>query len=169
MGYNAGTMMNNFERILRLVQRTGDRVVVLEKETDQAYVVMDLDEYETMLDVQHDLSIVDDQEMVNASDESGLLQEEVLNTGELDGGDSEGVDVWDVMQGANDSGQTWDPTSLSEEELVDLEQQYQAFANRHVQEAIDEVQVPQGLSPNLEASTDEDEYGEESFYLEPVE
>lgn len=41
--------MNNFQRILDLVRRTGDKMVVTDSNGDDAYVVMDLDEYELIL------------------------------------------------------------------------------------------------------------------------
>ena len=41
--------MNNFQRILDLVRRTGDKMVVTDPNGDDAYVIMDLDEYELML------------------------------------------------------------------------------------------------------------------------
>jgi len=166
MGYNAGTMTNKFERILRLVQRTGDRVVVLEKETDHAYVVMDFDEYEAIFNAHRDSGLSNGQKGGGLGNEAGVIQGQGMDEKK---GAKESIDVWDVMQDANDNGQTWDPATLSDEELVDLEQQYQAFANRHVQEAIDETQLSEDSSSGTEIGSDEDDYGEESFYLEPVE
>jgi hypothetical protein len=42
--------MNNFKRILDLVRRTGDKLVVTDPDGEQAFVVMDLDEYEILLE-----------------------------------------------------------------------------------------------------------------------
>src|SRR3989338_5858753 len=41
---------NQLNRVMRLVRRTGDRCVVLDNECDEAVVVLNLDEYERMLD-----------------------------------------------------------------------------------------------------------------------
>jgi len=41
---------NQLNRVMRLVRRTGDRCVVLDNESDEAVVVLNLDEYERMLD-----------------------------------------------------------------------------------------------------------------------
>lgn len=41
---------NQLNRVMRLVRRTGDRCVVLNNESDEAVVVLNLDEYERMLD-----------------------------------------------------------------------------------------------------------------------
>ncbi len=43
-------MDNQFKRILDLVRRTGDRMVVTDPEGQDPVVVMDLDEYEAMLE-----------------------------------------------------------------------------------------------------------------------
>ena len=42
-------MEKQFKRILNLVKRTGDRLVVTDTEGASAFVVMDLDDYEAML------------------------------------------------------------------------------------------------------------------------
>ena len=67
------------------------------------------------------------------------------------------------MQSAEDGGETWDPSTLSEEELSDLEEQYQKFAARNIEQAIEEV-VPE--APKVEEKPD---IAEEEFYLEPIE
>jgi len=41
---------NQLDRVMRLVRRTGDRCVVLDNENDSAVVLMNLDEYESLLD-----------------------------------------------------------------------------------------------------------------------
>lgn len=42
---------SQLNRVMRLVHRTGDRCVVLDNENDEAVVVMNLDEYENILDM----------------------------------------------------------------------------------------------------------------------
>ncbi len=44
--------MNNsqFDRVLRILARTGDRCMVFDRQNDQGVMVMSLDEYEKMLD-----------------------------------------------------------------------------------------------------------------------
>ena len=41
---------SQLNRVLKLVRRTGDKLVIFDKETDAAYAVMDLDQYENLLD-----------------------------------------------------------------------------------------------------------------------
>jgi len=158
-------MNNNFERILSLVRRTGDKIVVFEKETDSAYVVMDFDEYELMVDVQDDLCAIVGHDPYDSGDFDESSEEDIEENEEED----DEVNVWDVMQDAGNAGETWDPASLSDNELVELEEQYQAFANRHVQDAIDETQTKEVVSESNNKPESDDEFGEESFYLEPVE
>ncbi len=43
-------MNNQFKRILDLVRRTGDRMVVTDPEGEQAVVIMDFDEYEAIIE-----------------------------------------------------------------------------------------------------------------------
>lgn len=151
-------MENHLKRVLRLVQKTGDTMVVVDKEGDEAFVVMDLERYEQLLDV-------DSTETQSRSRSELHSQQDYLESEEKEDIPSRLPDIWDVMQGADDDGETWDIDQLSEAEFKDLEKQYEAFANRHVQEAIEETTQ----THNTEESSSEDEYGEEQFYLEPVE
>jgi len=41
---------SQLNRVLKLVRRTGDKLVVFDKETDAAFAIMDLDQYENLLD-----------------------------------------------------------------------------------------------------------------------
>ena len=166
-------------------------MIVVDKEGDDAYVVMDLDQYESILG--HNEEKQPNQQMSQQ-------------------------DVWDLMQHAGDQGETWDTGTLSEEELANLEQQYREFAARHVQDAIQETEQAQVEEPttapeperieekpseiteipvqeevaevpvivtepeveqesaqnpektgDFSESEQEDEFGEEQFYLEPIE
>ncbi len=159
-------MNNNFERILNLVRRTGDKIVVFEKETDSGYVVMDIEEYELMVDVQDDLCEIVGHDPYEADDDLDRSADDLLDDDDLE--TSGKVNVWDVMQSAGNEGETWDPADLTDGELAELEEQYQAFANRHVEEAIIETQ-PKKSESKSETKDSEDDFGEESFYLEPVE
>lgn len=180
-------MKNQFERVLNLVRRTGDTMIVVDKEGNDAYVVMDLDRYEAILG--------ESKQKDSIQTPAQVSQQE----------------VWDLMQQAGDSGETWDMNQMSAEELMDLEQQYREFAARHVQEAINETQEiaekteenqenTQEFAPEPEQETEpevveepeiievepesvqnvektegletietDDEFGEEQFYLEPIE
>lgn len=61
---------NQLNRVMRLVRRTGDRCVVLDNENDDAVVVMNLDEYENLLDCDgNTCSCCDDLEENNEDEE----------------------------------------------------------------------------------------------------
>ncbi|HLD20928.1 MAG TPA: hypothetical protein VJB64_02430 [Patescibacteria group bacterium] len=141
-------MENHLKRVLNLVRKTGDTMVVVDKDGNDSFVVMDLDRYEMLLDAQ-----------IQTESESKPAV---------------GANIWDVMQEAGDEGETWDIDQLNEEEFADLEKQYQAFARGNVEEAVEETQKFQKQEAvpdveNIAKNSDEDEYGEEQFYLEPVE
>jgi len=151
-------MENHLKRVLNLVKKTGDTMIVVDKEGEDSFVVMDLDHYEALLD-----------ETIGEPDDHEDFE---MDDGEASNISEKTPDLWDVMQSAGDDGATWDMNELNDEEIVDLERQYQEFASRNVQEAIQETKdIPvQGQKPVEESGKDaEDEFGEEQFYLEPVE
>ncbi len=149
-------MENHLKRVLALVRKTGDTMIVVDKEGDDSFVVMDLDQYEMLLDSQ--LGYENDGESLDFEE----IQEEKPGVG---------AKIWDVMQGAGEEGDTWDIDQLSQEEYADLEKQYQTFASRQVQETVEEVQKAKEQKEPSKAQErkQDDEYGEEQFYLEPVE
>jgi len=164
-------MKNHLNRVLNLVRKTGDTMIVVDKDTDDAFVVMDLDQYELMLDTR--IGYEDEWQ-----DED--FNENIRNDSEVVVQPPQEADIWNVMQGAEDDGETWDINQLSEGEFAELEKQYQAFVNRHVEEVIDqnkteipieepEVESTEQKKLEIEKNEMEDEYGEEQFYLEPIE
>lgn len=140
--FNRHNMNDQFRRILDLVRRTGDTMVVTDPDGDDVFVVMDLEQYELMLD------------MAEFSEGS----EELETT-------AESPDVWETMKPAGEDGETWDVSKMNEEELADLEEQYRQFAQRNVKEAIETKETPK----NQEKKPDSEDFGEEQFYLEPIE
>lgn len=56
---------NQLDRIIRLVRRTGDRFVIMDKETDQTMVLMNLDEYESLLNDTSSLEDLEEEDMLN--------------------------------------------------------------------------------------------------------
>ncbi len=143
-------MSSHLQRILDLVRRTGDTMVVVEKDSDEGFVVMDLHKYEILQDSEFE------------SDPPSELQPTT-------------PDIWDVMSEGKNHSETWDPDNLSEDEMVNLEKQYEEFAKRNVKEAIESV-APVKTPPDLplprggaQDSKKDEDFGEEQFYLEPVE
>lgn len=146
-------MENHLKRVLSLVRKTGDTMIVVDRDGEESFVVMDLDQYEMLLDAQFMGEDWDDG-MVEEESSEEEIQPQPKTSSE--------PDIWDVMPAAGEEGETWDVDQLSQEEFADLEKQYEAFASRHVKEAIEETKT----APKKK---EDDEYGEEQFYLEPVE
>lgn len=189
-------MDTRFQRILSLVKRTGDRVVVTDPNGDDAFVVMGLDQYEDLIDSFDYLNT--DFEGEEGSEEEDIdLGEEVedepvedlpedffapepekvvepqipadfpAETPAAQASESQNKrrpDIWDVMQEAGGSSQTWDVNAASAEEQQRMAKTYQSLQR-----------PPSGITePEIEdlAKTgvkDDDESEEDQFYLEPVE
>lgn len=170
-------MKDQLRRILNLVRKTGDTMIVTDPDGKDAYVVMDLDQYELFLGFSGEgLDREDDEGRVSDDIIKEKIQEKSNNFGFGDNqasSDEESHDIWDMMPPAGDDANTWDLDQLSEQERRDLEDQYQAFVEKNVQRVVDEspqIQQKQVENPRKTSSEDsEDEFGEEQFYLEPIE
>ena len=146
-------MKDTFRRILELVKQTGDTLVVTDPDGDEVFVVMGLDRYESMIQKpQFDLDAVADINKEEQFTEKMSVPQ---------------PDIWDTMQPAGESGETWDLAKLKEDELAHLEDQYKQFTQKNVVDVMKEVQ---NLKENqAEKAEEQDGFGEEQFYLEPIE
>lgn len=125
-------MTNKFRRILELVRKTDDTIIVTDPDGEDVFVVMDLDKYESF----------------------SLPSSEKTDE----------KDIWDVMKPANSDSKTWDMDEMDDEEIAQIEKQYQEFTNKQVEDVISEN------SPKISQNNEKnDDFGEEEFYLEPVE
>ena len=156
--YNAQIMEQYLKRVLNLVRRTGDTMVVVDKDGEDAFVVMDLDRYEHLVE---EASFLDEEfdEDVDDSSEKLVFSEDPEPE----------LSIWDVMQPADEEGQTWDLQHLSKEELSDLEKNYKEFADRHQTKTTPESEPQTKKEQEIVEKKNEEEYGEEQFYLEPIE
>ncbi|MBI5369603.1 hypothetical protein HZA85_00195 [Candidatus Uhrbacteria bacterium] len=132
-------MKDQFHRILELVRRTGDTLIVTDPDGEKVFVVMDLDQYEALLD----LSAVYEEDQAEESQ----------------------PDVWHTMKPAGVEGETWDMDQMDAGELADLEDQYRQFVEKKTPETIQDEKEPK----KEENKPDSDQFGEEQFYLEPIE
>jgi len=64
----------NWQKFLNLVKRTGDRLIVTDREEGEAYVIMSLSEYENIV-ARLGARAVDKPEMGHLPEEEGLGQE----------------------------------------------------------------------------------------------
>ena len=133
--------MRNFKRIFELIRRTGDRLVVTDPEGEETFVVMDLDDYEMLLD----LGMSDCSDFADCSD-CGC-----------------GCD----FQSDFEEDETFDPGVIDEEFLFESEPVVSAAESPEKQ--LEQI-LPE-IDANLSEETAEKDQGgeEEQFYLEPVE
>jgi len=172
-------MKDQFKRILSLVRKTGDTMIVTDPDGKDAYVVMDLDQYELFLGFSGDEEDMPEEDYYEEESlEDDLLVEENLSTDEeAQPAPTEDLpDIWGVMPPAGTESETWNPDVLTENEKKDLEQQYKTFIAQNIQDAVgsseEPAQQPQDASeqPQPEQTNGpDDEFGEEQFYLEPIE
>ena len=159
-------MKDQFKRIIDFVRKTGDTMVVTDTNGEDVYVVMDLDNYELLIDSLDNYEIEDfdedddyESERANDFNVEEDLAENVSETTQSVPKEQSVPAIWDSMQSATDKGQTWDISKLNEKEMADLEEKFEEFAARNVKEAIEET-------ANI---TDVNDFDEEEFYLEPIE
>lgn len=190
------TMKDQFKRILELVRKTGNTMIVTDTDGSNAYVVMDIDQYEMMLD---DTSVFDEldeenfeqddsefdiqkssyrdgdnvddwqipEEFVIDDPEGGLTDEpDVLLSDKSITQNTQDVDIWSTMQPANETGSTWDISQMNASEIDELEKQYKMFAENNVQQGLPKNNISK---KNSEQIGSEDNFSEEQFYLEPIE
>ena len=152
-------MHDQLKRILRLVRKTGDTMIVTDPNGEDVYVVMGLDQYETLRRADDFDGLIDEAMSDEAWEEfQGDRHDESKIASEKK------PDIWSAMKPAGEEGETWDVSKLSDPELKNLEDQYKLFAAEAVSETVqDQPQTPQKSNKNQE------DFGEEQFYLEPIE
>jgi hypothetical protein len=163
-------MKDNFKRILDLAKRTGDTMIVTDPDGENAFVVMDIDQYEMLTDIEGGVDlysedwseedeVIDDFDLYEAPQENPVKEIEPVKDPE----------IWDTMKKAGDNSETWDVSKMSENEILELEKQYRDYTKQGVEEEISKIEaVPEENFTEKELKIDED-FGEEQFYLEPVE
>jgi len=149
-------MDKKFRRILDLVRRSGDRMIVTSPEGDDAFVVMALEDYEILMELE---------QFAISSQEEFEADRENLDTVPSPSVAPSGI--FDVMQSADSEGPTWDLSAMSAAERSEVEAQFRAQTETQKPHEIKEEEpkiVPLGYKKN-----EDDDLGEEQFYLEPVE
>lgn len=164
-------MDKQLRRILNLVRKTGDRMVVTDANGEDVYVVMSLDQYEGLV--------------LPADAQSESEPGESWGEGWWESGPEGAIpptdvgvvppseapsDIWEAMKPAGKPGETWDLDKLTESEKVDLEAQYRAYQKSKGQDAGSRpAEVVPVVEPPKESQKEDEDFGEEQFYLEPVE
>jgi len=145
-------MNKSFRRILDLIRRTGDRMVVTDPDGEDAFVVMDIDQYEALLGL--DDGLMDDFLGDDPDPEPSTPPAPPVLEAEPP------KDIWDVMPEAGQNEPTWDYAKLTEEERAEFERKFTEAATKPA--------PPVEPKPQEKPKEDED-LGEEQFYLEPIE
>lgn len=179
-------MDKQFKRILELVRRTGDRMIVTDSDGENVYVVMDIDAYEGLIDMEDHVL---DGMMMDESQESFEVpvREESVAESLIAAEDSR---IWDHIPEAGSQAETWDLDKLTDAERLDLEQQFAEYSNKVKEVAeVPELSVAEeilGQGPSFAKASedlrpvedtgtavnllsDDDDFNEEQFYLEPIE
>lgn len=71
--------MNNFKKILNLIKKTGDKMVVTDENGDSSFVVMPLDEYERIVEGSNELGGLSENELWNKVDRDIALWKQSHN------------------------------------------------------------------------------------------
>ena len=164
-------MNQNFQRIIEIARRTGDRVIVTDQNGEDPVVIMGLDQYEAFLSEKMHINKPAHRNAQEKRVESNdvlqeVVQEESQNTANTNEPPSE---IWTTMKAAAAEGETWDLAKLSADELADLEEQYRAFSEKSKGKALELAEKEDmGEQEIVEDVREEDAAGEEQFYLEPI-
>ncbi len=164
---------NQLDRIIRLVKRTGDRFVILDRATDEAMVVMNLNEYEDLLNTTAEVENLAEEEMLSRlnhdinrwqeqNEKKTTLPQIQYEETEVEAEDEEAEKLPELDNLAN--------FSQEDEDLEDSELE-------EIDECLPEIEPVPELTPAVvpitnfaeEDLSDLPEGEEEKFYLEPIE
>ncbi|MBI4598712.1 hypothetical protein HY734_00775 [Candidatus Uhrbacteria bacterium] len=164
-------MDGKFQRILSLVRRTGDRIIVTDPEGSDAYVLMSLEAYEVLMDIPAPMSSfppgTEGKSDTADTDVPSPPPDQAMSSPVAPLAPSaplppfESKRIWDVMGGVQTSGQTWDPARLTDAERDAMAQTLEHLRGKEPDHP------PISQPPKVEGG--EGETGEEQFYLEPIE
>jgi len=181
-------MQGKWERLIRLVRETGDRLVVTDSESEDVFVLMSIGQYEELLGGQ-DTNHHDEDHAAQAQQPAsqpvmqeiaGEQYEEVVSVRQDEDPPEE---IWDVLQSGEDAAvdegasESWDMSRLNDEEKAFLKSQYEKFkqsgsgAKKPANEPPSTTPQPQAKpEPRVVVEDDQDDdFTEEQFYLEPIE
>ena len=153
---------NQLNRLLKLINRTGDRLVVLDKDTDTSVVMMEIDEYEKILN-------------------GGPRLEDMSESDILDKINRE-VAVWREKNMANSADAVLEeepvvckPTveeeipEIDEVEDEEIDEELAEISHKEVEKIPEEpITINPIIGPEVELKDLPDDGEEEKFYLEPV-
>lgn len=177
-------MDKQLRRILNLVRKTGDRMVVTDANGDDVYVVMGLEQYENLVIPKGNQKIFANDDQLGDgwwNDCGPELEEEEGRVGPpsvavavmpptppLTTTVSPPSDIWEAMTPAGSEAETWDISRMSETDKIDLEKQFENYQQEKGRTTV-EVEKPAEQTAEVKTEQKDEDFGEEQFYLEPIE
>ena len=158
-------MKDQLKRILNLVRKTGDTMIVTDPNGEDVYVVMNLDQYEGLLELPNDSYLApleNDEQIEDIWPELPISDSDSSETKREN-------DIWEIMQPAGSNEDTWNVSNMSDMEIADMERQYKDYLTKTISDVVEpEINT---TPENVEQipKQNEEEFGEEQFYLEPIE
>lgn len=177
---------NQLDRIIRLVRRTGDRFVIMDKETDQTMVLMNLDEYENLLNDTSSLEDLEEEDMLNKLNHDISRWQVKKNRQPIPDWEEnvrkEPLPIVEVEEELPEETEIEDIDEIEDDEFEDVDivpPNETTFASEPILEPVVE-KLPEISTIPLETGQVEQTFGEESlsdlpegeeekFYLEPIE
>jgi len=186
-------MDHQFKRLLNLVRRTGDRLVVTDPNGEDTYVLMGLEAYEKLADRLappepepwappcFDEFIHEDDDDDDEFDDDILDEDKIddfdpnwQTPPELDNIPVQSITtekaIWDVMPEAGKNVETWDAAKFGQAEQKIVEERFENEIERDESVPLVSLNEETKKEDKKDVETDKkDEFGEEQFYLEPIE
>jgi len=161
---------NQLDRIIKLVRRTGDRFVIMDKETEEVMVMMNLSEYEILLNDTTPVEDLEEEEMLDKLNHDISRWREQKKPSPVDDWSQPTIEEdeeFSEVKSEMEDNELTDISNLepleSEPKLVPIVEKEPELANIPLQET--PVQPVFGQ----EDLSDLPEGEEEKFYLEPIE
>jgi len=156
---------NQLNRLLKLINRTGDRLVILDKDTESAIVMMEVDEYEKILDGGPRLEDMSESDILDKINRDVAIWREknLANSVDLDSEDDLAVPVSVALPEETEIGEEIeDEIDLEEEKMANISQKEVAKQKE------EPITINPIIGPEEELKDVPDDGEEEKFYLEPV-
>lgn len=153
---------NQLNRLLKLINRTGDRLVVLDKDTETAIVMMEIDEYEKILNGGPRLEDMSESDILDRINREVAVWRE-KNIANMDTPDQvEEVVVPKPIE-------VEDLPEISELEDEGAEEDFAEISPKEAEKVVEEpITINPIIGPEVELKDVPDDGEEEKFYLEPV-
>lgn len=147
---------SQLDRIIKLVRRTGDRFVIMDKETEEVMVLMNLGEYENLLNDVTPVACLPEEDMLQKiNHDIARWREQNLKNIEPDWEESETEDE--------------EPTEAEVDEMAEEPHLEPIIAKETPIAPLESQESQENANLSEETLADLPEGEEEKFYLEPIE